>query len=108
VVKGPWAAVIIAGVALSGSAGMFVIFTADMLARVPPAAVGMAASITATGQSLAFVLSSPLIGRAVDQTGSYSLPILVVALLGVPGIATFLLWRPAEPTPVRAPAASPA
>jgi ACS family hexuronate transporter-like MFS transporter len=100
VARGPWAAIVLAGCAIAGVAGLFVIFTADMLGKVPAGAVGMASSLVATAQSLAFVISSPLIGRLVDKTQSYAAPIVVLTLLVIPGVATYLLWRPATaPTP---------
>jgi len=93
VVRGPWVAVALAGIAIAGVAGLFVMFTADMIGQVPARAVGTAASLTATTQSIAFVISSPLIGLVVDRTHSYTLPIIVLSALALPGVLVYLLWR---------------
>jgi ACS family hexuronate transporter-like MFS transporter len=95
---GPWATMVIAGVALAGVAGMFAIFTSDMLSRVPSNAVSKAGGMTAAAQSLGYVVASPLIGRWIDATDSYTGPIVVLSALVLPGCATWLLWRLPEVT----------
>jgi ACS family hexuronate transporter-like MFS transporter len=104
VVHGPRAAMLIAGIALAGVAGLFTIFTADMMSRVSPNAVSTAGGITAAAQSLVYVIANPLVGVVVGATGSYVLPIVVLSLLVMPGVILWCLWEPAKAAAVEAPA----
>ena len=99
VIHGPYAMVIIAGIALGGVAGLFTIFTADMMSRVSPNAVSTAGGITAAAQSLVYVIANPLVGAVIVATGSYTLPILVLPALILPGVALWCLWEPASKEP---------
>jgi ACS family hexuronate transporter-like MFS transporter len=97
VFRGPWPLAVFAGVALAGVAGLFAIFTADMLVRVPLDSVSKAGGITAAAQSLAYIVASPLIGRSVDATGGYSAAIVVLSAIVAPGVVAWLLWKPPPP-----------
>lgn len=98
-VPGPGAAMVFAGVALAGVAGLFAMVTADMLSRVPGGAVSTTSGISAATQSLAYIVANQLIGIAVEQTRSYTGTILVLSAVVVPGVLTFLLWRLPDPDP---------
>jgi hypothetical protein len=93
-----------AGIALAGVAGLFTIFTADMMSRVSPNAVSTAGGITAAAQSLVYVIANPLVGVVVGATGSYVLPIVVLSLLVMPGVILWCLWEPGKATATEAPA----
>lgn len=94
VMPGPYQAVVIAGVTLAGVGGLFAIFTSDMLSRVPIHLVSTSAGITAAAQSLAHIVSLPLAGFAIDRTGSYSLAIVVLSAIVMPGVTVWLVWKP--------------
>jgi ACS family hexuronate transporter-like MFS transporter len=91
---GPWAAVIVAGAVMAGGGGLFALLTADMLSRVPPSAVSSAGGITAAAQSLAYIIASPIIGRTVERTGSYTAIVIALGLWVLPGCALWLAWAP--------------
>lgn len=91
---GPWSAMVVAGISMAGGGGLYGLVTADMLRRVPPGAVSTAGGLLAAAQSLALIVANPLIGRAVQQTGSYEPVILTLSALHLPGAALWLLWRP--------------
>jgi MFS transporter, ACS family, hexuronate transporter len=65
-----------------------------MLARVPRNAVSTAGGLIAAAQSLAYVVASPLIGRAVDALGSYTWIFIAVGLWVLPGCVAWLAWEP--------------
>lgn len=90
----PLAAILIAGIALAGSGGLFALFTADVLARVPRFAVSTAGGIIASAQSIAYIVASPIIGRTVQTTGSYTWIIIGLGLWVIPGSVLWLLWSP--------------
>jgi ACS family hexuronate transporter-like MFS transporter len=94
VFPGPAPAMLVAGVALAGVGGLFAIFTADMLGRVPAPVVSTAGGLTAAAQSLAYIVAQPLIGRSVDVTGSYTTAILVLSAIVLPGVVVWLVWKP--------------
>lgn len=91
---GPWAAVVVAGAVMAGGGGLFALLTADMLSRVPPSAVSTAGGITAAAQSLAYIIASPIIGRTVERTGSYTAILIALALWVLPGCILWLAWAP--------------
>jgi hypothetical protein len=102
VFPGAYQAVVVCGLTLAGVGGLFAIFTSDKLSRVPLGLVSTAGGITAAAQSLAHIITLPLAGRAIDRTGGYDLPIIVLSLLVMPGVIIWLFWRP---PPLRDPAA---
>ncbi|HEV8321081.1 MAG TPA: MFS transporter [Myxococcota bacterium] len=102
---GPWAVMVLSGVAMAGGGGLFALLTADMLARVPPGAVSAAGGVTAAAQSLAYIIANPLIGRFVDLQGTYTYVLVALAAWVVPGCALWLAWKP---PPAHAARAAPA
>ena len=98
----PWPAVALVGVAAAGGGGLYTLLTADMMARVEPGRASTAAGLTAAAQSLAYVLGNPAIGRLVDHTHSFVIPLRLVGVVVLPGAAAWVLWpirraRVAEP-----------
>lgn len=92
-VPGPYFAVVLTGIAMAGVGGLFAMFTADMLGRVPSNLVSTSGGITAAAQSLANIVMLPLAGRAIDKVG-YWLPIVVLSTLVMPGVIVWMIWRP--------------
>ena len=90
----PGVAMVIFGVAACGGGGIYVIVTADMLARVPIGRTSSAGGMTAAAQSLAHVLASPLVGMAIDRTHGYSVPMVLLGLAVIPTSLAFVLWPP--------------
>ncbi len=88
----PWLATFLMTSCLAGGGGIFALLTADMLARVPPSLVSTAGGLTAAAQSLAYVVANPLVGRAVDQTHSYALVLVVLGVIVPPAVATWGAW----------------
>jgi hypothetical protein len=91
----PWQATVGMSIAMAGSAVVYTLVTADLLARMPLGIASFAAGILAGSQSLALIIVSPLIGRLVDQLHSYAVPSLALGLWAVPGGVVWLAWRPA-------------
>ena len=91
----------VVGLSLVGVGGLFALLTADMLRRVPPAAVSTASGIAAAVQSLAYIASNPWVGQVKDTTGSYARHLVVLGAMVVPGVLVWILWPP--PPPVATP-----
>jgi ACS family hexuronate transporter-like MFS transporter len=89
---GPWVATAIGGAAMLGGGALYARLTADMMARIDPSHVSMAGGLTAAAQSLAYVVTSPVVGRVVDRTHTYSAVLVVLGLLNVPGALAWLVW----------------
>lgn len=89
----PWSTMVLAGISMAGGGGLYGLVTADVLRRVPPAAVSTAGGMLAAAQSLALIIVNPLIGRSVELTSSYELAIVVLTALHLPGAAAWLLLR---------------
>lgn len=90
----PWTTVVLAGVSMAGGGGLYALGTADLLRRVPPAAVSTAGGLTAAAQSLALIVANPLIGKWVAASGSYTPVLITLALIQVPGTLAWVFWRP--------------
>ncbi|MCX5748392.1 MAG: hypothetical protein NT062_38555, partial [Proteobacteria bacterium] len=91
---GPWLSVLVGGVAVAGFGGIYTLVTSDLIGRMPPSSVSMAAGVVASAQSLALIIANPLIGRSVDAYGDYTVAIVVLALWVLPGSLVWHLWRP--------------
>lgn len=85
----PWEAMAIGGVAYAGGGAIYTLVTADLLSRMPQGSVSTAGGILAGSQSLAHIIINPLIGRAVDYTGTYDGVAITLGLLVIP---TSLVW----------------
>jgi ACS family hexuronate transporter-like MFS transporter len=88
----PGVAMLAFGAAAAGGGGIYVIATADMLARVPLGRTSSASGMTAAAQSLAHIVASPLVGRSVDRTHGYSVAMIVLGLAAIPTSLAFVLW----------------
>lgn len=75
-----------------GGGGIYVLVTADMLARVPADKTSSAGGMTAAAQSLAHIAASPLIGAAIDRTHGYSGVLVALGLVVVPTSLAFAFW----------------
>ncbi len=100
----PWQAMAVCGIGVAGGGAMYTLCTADLLSRMPAESVSFAGGILAGAQSLAFIITSPLIGAAVDHFHDYRVVALVLGGWVIPGSIVWLLWRPAASfsSPVRA------
>jgi ACS family hexuronate transporter-like MFS transporter len=94
-VETPWRAIAILGVAMAGVLAAYALVTSDMLGRMPAASASTAAGIIAGAQSLALIISGPLIGRALDHYGSYDVIAFSLGAWVAPGAFIWWAWRPA-------------
>ncbi len=92
----PWSAMGVCGLAMAGVAGTYALVTSDMLGRMPPERSSSAAGIIAGAQSMALIISGPIIGRAVDRFGTYDVVGFALGAWALPGNLVWWLWRPAE------------
>jgi predicted MFS family arabinose efflux permease len=88
----PGAAMALFAAAACGGGGVYVLVTADTLARVPLDRTSSAGGMTAAAQSLAHIIAGPLVGGAVDRTHSYASALVVLGLAAVPTSLAFVLW----------------
>lgn len=92
----PWTGIAVMSVAMAGGGALYTLVTADLLARVPDDLVSFAGGVLACAQSLALIVSSPLIGVATQASGNYVGISLALGAWIVPGVLVWLAWRPAE------------
>jgi hypothetical protein len=90
---GPWAATLVVGLASAGAGGMYTLLTTDMVRRIDPARVGAASGLTASAQSLAYIILNPAVGAWVDRAHSFDVPLYVLGGLALPGALVWALWR---------------
>ena len=91
----PWQATVGMGFCMAGSAAVYTLVTADLLARMPVGSASFAAGILAGAQSVALFLINPLIGYVADRVGGYSVQAIFCGLWTIPGGVVWLVWRPA-------------
>ena len=94
-VQTPWTATLVLGIGMAGVLASYTLVTADMLGRMPPGSASSASGIIAGAQSLALIISGPLIGRALDRYGTYDVVALALGAWVVPGAVIWWTWRPA-------------
>jgi ACS family hexuronate transporter-like MFS transporter len=97
-VHSPWVATALVSSSMAGGGAIFALLTADMLARVHPAHVSTAAGLTASAQSLAYVIAGPLVGHAFDATHSYDGPLFALGAIVLPSVVAWCVW-PMRRTP---------
>lgn len=102
----PWQAMAILGVSLAGGGAVYALTTADLLARMPPRQVSFASGTLAAAQSLALIVSSPLIGASVDRYASFDLAVLVIGAWTIPGSIYWLVTKGQAPK-LRSPQSTP-
>jgi MFS family permease len=89
-----WSTIVIAGFAYAGGGALFAMATADMLARVAPGHVSTAGGMSSAAQGVAFVLANIAIGAFVRATHSYTVIVIALALLVVPGAIAWIARDP--------------
>ena len=94
----PWAAVVVAGVALNGLfSGVVIPATASMIGlETPPEAQSTVFGVNASSVALGFAIG-PAIGGAVAATASVSAALIVVAILAI-ALAALIAFGAREPT----------
>ncbi|HMG20032.1 MAG TPA: MFS transporter [Kofleriaceae bacterium] len=90
-----WQATIGMSLAMAGSAAVYTLVTADLLARMPAHITSFASGILAGAQSMALIIVNPLAGLLVDRLGSYDVPSIALGLWAIPGGIVWLATRPA-------------
>ena len=90
-----WQATIGMSLAMAGSACVYTLVTADLLARMPADITSFASGILAGAQSMALIIVNPLAGLLVDRLGSYDVPTIAIGLWAIPGGVVWLATRPA-------------
>ncbi|MDI1434356.1 MFS transporter [Polyangium sorediatum] len=90
----PVESMVLGGLGLAGGGGIFALLTADMLARVSPSVASAASGVAAAAQSIAYIVTAPIVGKLIDTSGSYTLPFLVVGVWILPGCIAWLAWSP--------------
>lgn len=88
----PDVAIALFALSAAGGGGIYVIVTADMLARVPIDKTSSAGGMTAAAQSLAHIIAGPLMGRSIDRTHGYSQVMIALGLLVIPTTLAFVAW----------------
>jgi MFS transporter, ACS family, hexuronate transporter len=79
---------------LASALALYTLITADLLSRIPAGSVSSAGGVLAAAQSFALIVMGPLVGAAVDYTGSYAGSTIAIGLLAIPGSLAWIAWRP--------------
>jgi ACS family hexuronate transporter-like MFS transporter len=88
----PWQSVVVLGFALIGGGALYTLATADVLSRVPDDQISFAGGVLACAQSLAAIVTSPLVGWLVTRTHGYDTVAIALAVWVVPGSVAWLVW----------------
>jgi ACS family hexuronate transporter-like MFS transporter len=92
----PWASIAVLSVSIAGGAAMYTLITADVMTRVPANSVSVVGGLIACGQSIAGIISGPLIGRAVEAYGNYDVALWCTAAWVAPLTIVWLGWKPTK------------
>jgi predicted MFS family arabinose efflux permease len=90
-VRDAYLCVLVASVAMMGAGGLYTLATSDLLAHTRAGTVPVATGLTTLTQCLAYVVVSPIIGRAVEQFRSYDAVMIGAGLWIVPGCTFWLV-----------------
>jgi MFS transporter, ACS family, hexuronate transporter len=85
-------AVALAAVCMIGAGGLHVLATTDMLARSPVQMVSRAGGVLITAQSIAYLISGPLVGAWLDHALSYTPVLIGTGALALPASLAWALW----------------
>jgi MFS transporter, ACS family, aldohexuronate transporter len=94
--QSPWGAMAVMSVAMFGSGTLWTLLTSDMLGRLPSQSISLAGGMLAGGQSLAYIITNPLIGYALDNGHGYAEIAVWLGAWIVPGSLAWIAWRPAD------------
>lgn len=93
----PAVATIALSLAMIGGGAIYTLVTSEMLARIDPKLTATAGGITAAAQSIAQIVTAPLVGKTVDKTGSYTIALVALGAWVLPfAIAWIVTHRPAS------------
>jgi ACS family hexuronate transporter-like MFS transporter len=89
-----WQGIVIVGIGVLGSGGLYSLCTADLMARMPASHVATAGGIVAGAQSIALIGLGPIIGAVVGHYGHYDGVGVGVGLWAIPGCLVWIFWKP--------------
>jgi ACS family hexuronate transporter-like MFS transporter len=89
-----WTGILVIGIAVAGSGGLYSICTADLMSRMPAECVSTAGGIVAGAQSIALIGLGPLIGAVVGHYGHYDGVAIGIGLWALPGSLIWIFWKP--------------
>lgn len=95
----PWQATACLSAASFGGFAVYTLVTSDLLGRMPPERASFVAGTLSAAQSIALIVSSPLIGRGVESFGGYPVVTWLLAAWVVPGSIAWWAWRPRVTSP---------
>lgn len=87
----PMGAALYVGIAMFGVGAVSVINSSDLLSAMPHELVAVAAGTSAATQSLAYIVSSAIVGRVVAGAG-YDAALFGLAVWTIPGVLVWLIW----------------
>ena len=85
-----WGATTVLAICMVGTGGMYALVTSDVMHRLPKPWIARSAGITAAAQSLAIILTNPVVGSLKQHTGTYTIVTVGLALWTLPGVAFWL------------------
>lgn len=94
----PTRATIVLSVAMLGGGAIYTLITSEMLARVDPKLTATAGGITAAAQSIAQIVSGPLVGKSVDRSGGYTVALTALGIWIVPFALAWIAGQPRAQT----------
>lgn len=95
---GPWTAVLLGSTTLAGGAGMYVLCTADLMKRMPPASVATAGGLGAAVQSIMGIVMNPIVGATIDRTHVWAWVLIPLGAIAIPGAVAWSLLPPERAT----------
>jgi ACS family hexuronate transporter-like MFS transporter len=90
--KHPGAGVALCAVSMAGGGALYALAAGDLFRRIGLARAGAAGGLAAASQSLAHIITAPLVGKVLDRTHTYHDVVIVLGALAVPGALIWILW----------------
>lgn len=82
----------VVGLSMAGGGALYTLAAAEMLSRVDKRWTAAAGGVTAAAQSIVHIVASPLIGRSVDATKSFSHSLVALGLWTLPWSLVWIAW----------------
>ncbi len=88
----------ICAASMAGGGALYALAAGDLFKRIGLGRAGAAGGLAAAAQSLAHIVTAPVVGMVLDKTHTYHDVLIVLGALAVPGALAFTIW-PMPPIP---------
>jgi ACS family hexuronate transporter-like MFS transporter len=90
--RNPVIGIALCAVSMAGGGALYALAAADLFKRIGLVRAGASGGMAAAAQSLAHIVTAPIVGVVLDRTHTYHDVLITLGAVAVPGALAFTMW----------------